>query len=842
MFIDLADIGKSVKEMNLVDYMILIKNKVKKCINFQFMDDLKTSHLEKLVDAFITNLETIIKKDENFTESNLNTTRLNRIFIENFTIFLANLICSFTDLLCYFYLDPFNYLNLEFYCDEERYKKIAEKTNYSLQLKITSNYKICNTDKNTTKQNLEEYSTKIYDSVSDTWKIMKEVNEKNQTPFEYINEQDVSYFPPYMKYDPKLDKFYRRYNSIDIYHDCEYTLTSQEKQQQNNSPQEQEDNKPLLDDTFNVPMNKENCQEKCSMFRTLDKLRLIYSALRSLIDIDYLKTNKFFYNLRVIRNNADYEELFNKSDFIGNFLNPFDNSISNKQNNHFIKNFLGEKVGFYFLFISNYQTWLLVPSIIGIVLLALLILSSIFFNTDHETGEKKKNYRVPFREYFDIFYTFVIILWGCIYIRIWSNKQKYYNYIWGMNDYESENTECPGSKSKKLLIFQGVRIPIINSFKSFLKRMLTILISLSMMLLTIACNILLFYLSHITVFDQDTKMLDLEKLINLGENTPTSNNEVKSKFWYYVIPIGSVIIRNVLSAINYQVANWSCEFENHIHVEQFENSFILKVTMFEFVNYYFNLFYIGYFKHLYGTCANNDCFNELGHQLVMILITSNILNLLEIGIPFITRLFKVGYFKYFISENLKSKFDEKDPRVTSNYKTNYDDTISYEYLEIIFNYGYIILFGITSPVCFVLAFLHIYLERIVDSYKLIKLHNLTVLDGGHGIGVILKILKIFTFLGIITNTTLSFFAMGFSNSKYKWPLLFLIVNVLIFILLSFKYNSNPFWFDYLEQIKYNSIRRVLDVIHMGEPKSPMKGKNLYKAVLNKQDKKSNENN
>ena len=65
-------------------------------------------------------------------------------------------------------------------------------------------------------------------------------------------------------------------------------------------------------------------------------------------------------------------------------------------------------------------------------------------------------------------------------------------------------------------------------------------------------------------------------------------------------------------------------------------------------------------------------------------------------------------------------------------------------------------------------------------------------------------------LGIITNTTLVFLIKeNLKNSIYRWPILFAVENVLILLYFIISYGHLPCWFDYIEQIRYAYILKVI---------------------------------
>lgn len=809
------------KETTAEEYLTLVKNKLFETFQFEKMDEFKLIQLENMIEDLIVNFSSEIKKNSEYTPKDFN-----RIFLDSFITFIINIIIYFTELECIIYFDPFNYLNAEFYASNQIFMNLAEKESYPLQLKVNSNSKIINALKNK-KNKSKEYTTKFLCENSKSWKEVKNIHHKNTIPFENINIDDVSFFPPYMRFNKNKADFFRRYNNLDEFHDCDFCRINKEFND--------EEKENLLSKTYleneqnntNVTNNKlkYSCKDdECSIFRSIDKVRLISLSISNIVNLHNLKNNKFFNKIKILRNDDLNEKLFDDSKFLKNYFEFSDSSFQVKKNNQFIRNYLGESMSYYFLFISHYMKWLIFPTILGICISLLSVISE-FSNYDSKTDlnskitntkdsldsnnlpiHKHKNYFSEFRTYFNLIYICIIVIWGTLLIKSWASKQKFYNYLWGMTDYECKANEISEVKINKFLMFQGVKIPIKNRWNSIYKRCITLIITFLMIILTFAVNVLLFYLSDTQAFGGNKHKDKLNNKSNVN-----SNNEINSSLWYYFILIFSVVLRNVLSNINYNVATWCCYYESHIKKENYDDSFVLKVTSFEFVNYFMTFFYVAYFKQFYGKCKHHDCFTEIGDQLIVILITSNILNLLEIGIPFLKKFSRTEFLKKVLNEKLKSDFKENDPRVTSYYKDDFYETMTYDYVQIIFSFGYVILFGVTAPICFLLAFIYIFIQRLIDSYKLVKLHNVSCTEGSHGIGIIMKILKVFTFFGIITNTTITLFTIDFMKSSYyKWPLVFIVENIMVFALLSTSFNSNPQWFSHVDQVKFNYIRRVLD--------------------------------
>lgn len=77
------------------------------------------------------------------------------------------------------------------------------------------------------------------------------------------------------------------------------------------------------------------------------------------------------------------------------------------------------------------------------------------------------------------------------------------------------------------------------------------------------------------------------------------------------------------------------DWENHETDTTFNDALATKLFLFQFVNSYNSLFYIAFLKGSLEGCADNDCMSELEIQLSTIFITNILMNLCELGTPFV---------------------------------------------------------------------------------------------------------------------------------------------------------------------------------------------------------------
>ncbi len=102
---------------------------------------------------------------------------------------------------------------------------------------------------------------------------------------------------------------------------------------------------------------------------------------------------------------------------------------------------------------------------------------------------------------------------------------------------------------------------------------------------------------------------------------------------------------------------------------------------------------------------------------------------------------------------------EKEMALGKYESLEVDGTYS-EYIEIMVQFGYVILFAIGFPMAPVLAMLNNIVEVQVDKYKLMKLTKRPVPHSANGIGVWATIVDVVTSISIFTNMGVFCFTMS----------------------------------------------------------------------------------
>ena len=687
-----------------------------------------------------------------------NTRYLREDNFENFVCFIEFFCLLFLGVKTKYYLDELSHLNMDFYSDEKNIMNFAESFHYQVQFRIKDIPYIGPSHKKKKYLDLE---------AEEKEGIIKEKKEKlkelNIQKLPSLNQDRVEFYPTFCDFSRMTSPGFRRYDLNDNYHIC--------------------------GECENIP-NEIVCKQlKCSScFRHIDKERLINLNLSSIMNFSKIKSyckEKYYENEDVFIDmiiNPNYEGLENRVETKQLFLYyliPFETREIMFINKTF-KDIYGEYVGFYFAWISHYVKWLFYPSLIGLV----MSLISIIYNSN-------KNFVLVMNLIFIAF----IILWGNYYNSSWEGQESFYNYIWGMNDYKlikNSMWDYVDNSNLNYEIIMGVKIPLEASFNHWIINLLLASTLIFLHIIMMITNILII---STKAYHFNIKYKNIEFFLN--------------NYWKFIVPILCFLLREIFSYFSEKWNKYIIKRQKQITKEQYKEIKLLMKTIFEFFNYYFNLYYIAFIKNYKGTCLNDDCHSELGDQLIIIIICDLIYTIICILIPAI----------YLI----KQEYDLKNKINDSSYRENYSNKfiyytrnkfeykdMEYYYLKPALYFGYIIQFGSSAPMSFVLILITILFNRIILSISLKDIYFAQNFEESIGLNRMKKVLKILSYIGILSNLCCIFYTNNYFDSLSNGRKLIYIAiteNFVLIIIKLFIYDSLPKWFYYKDKIDFTYFRK-----------------------------------
>jgi len=168
--------------------------------------------------------------------------------------------------------------------------------------------------------------------------------------------------------------------------------------------------------------------------------------------------------------------------------------------------------------------------------------------------------------------------------------------------------------------------------------------------------------------------------------------------------------------------------ENHRTQSEHESLLLMKVMLLKFVNSYFVLYYIAFFKHhdyWFGStmsCLRDDCFLDLQSQLgVFVFFRLTVSNLVEFAYPRLIQWWRSWYLEknyclsYCHGHTLLELADMSGAEQQAK-KEPYDALTNFD--ETLITHGYATLFAVTSPWVLSAIFVGTVIEIFVDMKSL----------------------------------------------------------------------------------------------------------------------------
>ena len=647
---------------------------------------------------------------------------------------------------------------MSFWGKERQIDSLAEKMKYELKIKgyALKFQKVFNMI-NDNQKGLETKNEIIYHygskGIDDDRTILIG---KDWIPLKYhnIHVKNVLDFAPTMKYNSLREEKFQRYEPDDEYHECNVAFDSDEI-----------------------------CDKGCSKYRNIDKIRIIYNYIDQLLKIKYLTNCHVLNYILIKRNHIDYKDKLTAENLI---LRPF--NIYNVGNtNDFIytvRNFYGEEIGYYFLWLTNYIKWLVFPSLLGII-----------FEIVYRRVNKKESSHNPILSLISCGF---FILWGKAFIYQWNQKEQLYNYIWGTENYKKAQLDQESFVPDGYIpLLIGTKAPYINKYKRYFRIFVSYIFIGFMMCIVFGLVTLIFKIKGLLIAKFPDRTTEIGILIGF---------------------LNTIQI-NVMSGFYQGVAKYFNDKENHRKETGSNAALAIKLIIYDFFNSYYSIFYIGFIKRstLFGKkpskCngfqGNDSCSEEIEIQLYTIVFIKFIFDFWELGRPILKQKTKLFNLKQQLSDREILPHSLEHQMICNEY-----NLILFEYSEMLINIGYVFLFAGIAPLVPVFIFLLGYLERCFDTYKIFFLERVQIINQSNGIEMYNTIFKTFIYLGLLSNAAFVFFADNYFLPEYSTYNKINIYCVFVFgvFLLStlLTWNVLPPWFQYLEDIKELYIKKYYD--------------------------------
>lgn len=427
------------------------------------------------------------------------------------------------------------------------------------------------------------------------------------------------------------------------------------------------------------------------MFRTVDRLHLLDYAVRS--------HSKGCAGLDIGSglNNGEISAYFplheqSEIDFlVENFGNCF---IRGKEITK-VRDYFGEKIAFYFLWMIHWTRWLFVMGICGLVVFTL--------NWMEQTPD-----------------TFVLLplgivvcLCNALFVHTWRRDGATFAMQWGTlgmkDEFEPSRKEFTGDNFLKRINPVTERV---DYYYPWRKRIVQIAWSYSV--ISAAIVVLTFFMAC---------LFSLRHFMH-------TEGFAGARFVFMVINAMFVELANHAFG---KVAHFLTNRENHRTEREFETHLLAKTMVFKFFNCYVSLFYIAFIKSkfsLFGaplTCMDDDCLIDLEYQLLVFLIFRvTVSNFFEYFGPIILLKYRTlraqlggltwrERAEFFTSDTAHVDMSMSERESQRESYESYDDLE-----EMLLTYGYANLFVVACPLAPFLVLFFNLLEIYLDSTSLLS--------------------------------------------------------------------------------------------------------------------------
>uniref|UniRef100_A0A8C5EQA1 Anoctamin n=1 Tax=Gouania willdenowi TaxID=441366 RepID=A0A8C5EQA1_GOUWI len=448
-----------------------------------------------------------------------------------------------------------------------------------------------------------------------------------------------------------------------------------------------------------------------------------------------------------------------------------------------IREYFGEKIALYFAWLGFYTVWLLPAAVVGTLV---FVCGFILKPTIKEICDSGGSYLMcplcktckawnmseictmvgylfdhPGTVIFSVFMSF----WAVTFLEYWKRKMATLAHHWDCMDFhEEEERPRPEFAAMAPTMEQnpvtGVKEPYFPE-KTRLSRMFTG----SMVIIMMLCVVMIFLVTVVMCRGIISVMMFRTGSPVLRTEAGTIANISSS-----IVNLGLILLMGrVYTALAEQLTRW----EMHRTQTQYDNAFIFKVFIFQFVNFYSSPFYVAFFKGRfvgyptnYGTlfgmrnedCGPGGCLIELAEQLFIIMVGKQLINNIQ---EFLLPKVKAWKQRRTLEKVLGESASRKARRWEEDYQLVECEGLFEEYLEMVLQFGFITIFVAAFPLAPLFALLNNWVEIRLDAHKFVCEYRRPVAERAQNIGVWFNILEALSHMSVIANAFLIAFTSDF---------------------------------------------------------------------------------
>uniref|UniRef100_A0A8C5TNV3 Anoctamin n=1 Tax=Malurus cyaneus samueli TaxID=2593467 RepID=A0A8C5TNV3_9PASS len=438
-----------------------------------------------------------------------------------------------------------------------------------------------------------------------------------------------------------------------------------------------------------------------------------------------------------------------------------------------IRRYFGEKIGLYFAWLGWYTGMLIPAALVGLFVFLYGLFTMDSSQVSKEICEANETIMCPMCErnctlqklnesciyakvthLFDnggtVFFAIFMAIWATVFLEFWKRRRAVLTYDWDLIDWEDE--EVRSQKYIKFVISMikvSVSIHIVCQSSEFVTQIIFVFISL---VLTAVFAVVVY------------------RLVAMEQFASFKWYFIK-KYWQFAtsgtgVCINFMIIMS-LNVVYEKVAYLLTDLEHPRTESEWENSFALKMFLFQFVNLNSSIFYIAFFLGRFAgrpgkynklfnrwrleECHPSGCLIDLCLQMGVIMVLKQMWNnFMELGYPLLQNWWSRRKMKR-RGQSMENKISLPQWEKDWNLQPMNLHGLMDEYLEMVLQFGFTTIFVAAFPLAPLLALLNNIIEIRLDAYKFVTQWRRPMPARATDIGIWYGILEGIGVLAVITN-------------------------------------------------------------------------------------------
>uniref|UniRef100_A0A8C9XRW5 Anoctamin n=1 Tax=Sander lucioperca TaxID=283035 RepID=A0A8C9XRW5_SANLU len=447
-----------------------------------------------------------------------------------------------------------------------------------------------------------------------------------------------------------------------------------------------------------------------------------------------------------------------------------------------IRRYFGEKIGLYFAWLGWYTGMLFPAALVGLLVFLYGLFTLEHCQVSKEICQATDVIMCPICDQYcpylrlsdsciyakvthlfdngaTVFFAVFMAVWATVFLEFWKRRRAVLAYDWDLIDWEEEEDEirpqfeAKYSKKERMNPISGKPEPY-QDFTDKYSRLIVSASGIFFMILVVIAAVF-----GIVIY----RVITVSTFAAFGWALIRNNSQVATTGTAVCINFCMIMLLNVLYE---KVALLLTNLEQPRTESEWENSFTLKMFLFQFVNLNSSTFYIAFFLGRFTgrpgaylrlinrwkleECHPSGCLIDLCLQMGIIMVLKQTWNnFMELGYPLIQNWWTRRRLRREHGEKAKASFPQWERDYNLQPMNAYG--LFDEYLEMILQFGFTTIFVAAFPLAPLLALLNNVIEIRLDAYKFVTQWRRPLPSQAKDIGIWYGILEGIGILSVITN-------------------------------------------------------------------------------------------